>query len=215
MLNISVKHKKYICDRCLIYFFSNVKLNEHKINCEKQNDCKIEMPSEENKFLSFVNHKNELKIPFIVYADCETLLKEPEKEVYNTNCSTVAHQQHEAHSIGYYFKNENVPSDSYYASHRGPECVNWFISELKEIASNVFEILDDIKPMSPLNENELKLFNKAIICHICKLGIRQKEKVKDHCHLTGVYRGAAHQTCNLNYQITRNIPVVMHNLSGL
>ena len=38
-----------------------------------------------------------------------------------------------------------------------------------------------------------------------------KQKVRDHCHYTGKYRGAAHSICNWNYKITTEIPVVFHN----
>jgi len=39
-------------------------------------------------------------------------------------------------------------------------------------------------------------------------------KVRDHCHYTGLYRGAAHSKCNLSHSIPKHIPVVFHNLSG-
>src|SRR6266853_4781367 len=39
-------------------------------------------------------------------------------------------------------------------------------------------------------------------------------KVKDHCHISGKYRGAAHEACNLNAKQCNFIPVVFHNLSG-
>ena len=38
-----------------------------------------------------------------------------------------------------------------------------------------------------------------------------KQKVRDHCHYTGKYRGAAHSICNLRYKIPKEIPVVFHN----
>ena len=38
--------------------------------------------------------------------------------------------------------------------------------------------------------------------------------VRDHCHYTGEYRGAAHNMCNLKYNVPKNIPIVFHNGSN-
>ena len=40
-----------------------------------------------------------------------------------------------------------------------------------------------------------------------------KRKVKDHCHYTGKFRGAAHSKCNLNYIVQQEIPIIVHNAS--
>ena len=53
----------------------------------------------------------------------------------------------------------------------------------------------------------------AAVCHICEGGLN-KDRVRDHCHLSGKYRGATHNECNPNYQIPKFIPVYLHNLSG-
>ena len=42
---------------------------------------------------------------------------------------------------------------------------------------------------------------------------RNKKKVKDHCHYTGKFRGAAHSKCNLNYKVPKDIPIIIHNAS--
>ena len=58
-------------------------------------------------------------------------------------------------------------------------------------------------------------FKKADECHICDNGYTDKDvRVRDHCHITGQYRGSAHQDCNLNFRLTEKIPVVFHNLRG-
>ena len=41
--------------------------------------------------------------------------------------------------------------------------------------------------------------------------IKKYHKVKDHCHYTGKYRGAAYDICNLRYKIPKEIPAVFHN----
>ena len=58
-------------------------------------------------------------------------------------------------------------------------------------------------------------FNISNSSWICKKLIdNNKEKVRDHCNVTGKFRGAAHWNCNINFQLTKNVPVILHNLRG-
>ena len=80
--------------------------------------------------------------------------------------------------------------------------------------------------MIPLTPEEKIYHNKQKICYICKkefnnngsagpTSIERKKnyKVKDHCHYTGKYRGAAHNICNLRYKVPTEIPILFHNSS--
>ena len=40
------------------------------------------------------------------------------------------------------------------------------------------------------------------------------EKLRDHCHITGKFKGAVHWSCNKNLQLTKKVPVIFHNLRG-
>ena len=65
--------------------------------------------------------------------------------------------------------------------------------------------------------DELKREHKvAEKCHICLKGFNdpKNKKLRDHCHYTVDYRGAAHNNCNLKYKIPDHIPIVFHNLNG-
>ena len=64
-----------------------------------------------------------------------------------------------------------------------------------------------------MTEEEEDLFQKSNNCSICKkLTDNCEDIVKDHCHLTGKFRGAAHKSCNLNFKLTKKVPVMFHNL---
>ena len=71
------------------------------------------------------------------------------------------------------------------------------------------------KPMYELNDRQLEEHKNAKKCHVClKEFFSNDIKVRDHCHYTDRYRGAAHSSCNLMYKIPDYIPVVFHNLAG-
>ena len=44
-----------------------------------------------------------------------------------------------------------------------------------------------------------------------KKEFKKMQKVRDHFHYTGKYRGPAHSNSNLKYITTKKIPVVFHN----
>ena len=78
------------------------------------------------------------------------------------------------------------------------------------------------KEMMLLTCKENKSYVEQKVCCICKKGFstnndneivfsKKYHKVRDHCHCTRKFRGAAHIICNLRYKSPKEIPVVFHN----
>ena len=66
--------------------------------------------------------------------------------------------------------------------------------------------------MSAEVEERFQSSNKCCICD--KLFDVGDNKVRDHCHIAGKYRGSAHLCCNVNLELTKKVPVIFHNLRG-
>ena len=134
---------------------------------------------------------------------------------------TQQYQKHTACSFGYKVV---CHYDQKYSGdvviYRGEDCMQKFMKcmfdEVKKCQKIIRENFN--KPLQMTKEDE-EAFRKATHCHICekKYNSKDDEPVRDHCHVTGKYRGSAHQTCNLKLQISAEkikIPVIFHNLKG-
>ena len=52
-----------------------------------------------------------------------------------------------------------------------------------------------------------EIYNNSQICWICNEELNADE-VRDHCHIRGKFRGAAHNQCNLKLRIPKNFPII-------
>ena len=90
-----------------------------------------------------------------------------------------------------------------------------FCKDLREHATKIINY--EKKKMISLTKKEEENHNKQKVCYICKKEFntddsdKKYHKVKDHCHYTRKYRGAAHNICNLRYRIPKEIPIVFQN----
>ena len=82
--------------------------------------------------------------------------------------------------------------------YRGPDAVDKFLEYVLGEEQVIQKILDREVPMRITPEEEVQ-FQSAVHCHICE-GELGADRVRDHDHLTGKYRGAAHYECNLHYK---------------
>ena len=72
--------------------------------------------------------------------------------------------------------------------------------------------------MIPLTDEGNKFYKDQKVCHIYKKGFsidndKNHHKVRDPCHYTGKFRGAARSICNLRQKTPKEIPIVFHNRS--
>ena len=97
--------------------------------------------------------------------------------------------------------------------YRGKDCMKKFCKDLKEHATRIINY--EKKKIIPLTKEEKINYNDQQICYICKKEFdtidKKNYKVRDHCHYTGKYRGAAHNICNLRYKVPKEIPALFHN----
>ena len=210
------EHKRHLCLNCFNSFNSPETLEKHKEYCYENESVKTTMPPP-GTYLRFKNFLHSEKAPFAVYADFESLIKPMDNCDPDPNKSyTKKYQKHKPISFSYYINSsidgvfkpvlrkytKTKPEDA--------DAMDVFIKWLEEDVKAIANI--EGKEMI-FTEEDRKQFNKASDCWICgeELG---NDRVRDHCHYTGRYRGPAHNNCNLKYRKPKNISVFFHNLSG-
>ena len=210
------KGKYHFCDRCSNHFWSEKSLNKHLEYCSNYEAVKIEMP-EEGTILKFKNYHRGEKVPFTIYVDTESLTKQIQTcEPDPGKSYTKKYQKHEIISFSYYIK---CFDDTVYKpvlrTYTGPDAAKIF---LEWLAKDIKIIANIPKKDIIFGKEEKERFNKETNCWMCKGEFKKddyrKIKVKDHCHFTGRYRGAAHSSCNLKYRIPNFTPITFHNLGG-
>ena len=263
------------------------------------------MPEEGNNTLKFQNHQRQMKVPFVIYADFESIIEKHDTCIPPERRSTTKTEVHKPCGFSLVtVRSDGEVKEGYY--YRGGNCVRQFLAALLQKERGIREELTQKKEII-MTEEDWKAFNKAKECHVCKKDLirhnkkdetevwdpetgeycgkvhkykklptksnkpvschqeimelistdengkrikkwhprnyKSKEKVlkenpdenncyycnkpflcekfrdavKDHCHITGKFRGAAHNACNLKLRInpqTVIIPVVFLNLKG-
>ena len=196
--------KKYYCRNCMRGCNSEEVLSKHWTYCKEHSCVRIELPKE-GSFMKFTDIKMTLRVPFVVYADFESFIKpintcDPDvKKPF-----TKQYQKHTPSSFCYYIKcfDENVYKRdpvTYTASSETDDVAGKFVEMLEKDIIEIYEMTKFEKKMV-LKNKDREDFKSAKVCHICEEEFEDEDDtVKDHCHLSGKYRGAAHKDCNKKY----------------
>ena len=175
--------------------------------------AKAELPNSENNFKKYNPGAKSLKMSTVIYAGFESIL------VHYITCD----KKNETNKIlikhvpcGYSINVVNSHKNSSKQTHY---CGDNAVSKLcKEIRAVGYRKINFSKSeIVELTLREQKEYEDAKYCRICKkvFGDKKKHrKVRDHCHYSGKYRGAAHSICNLRYSTQKDIPVLFHNGSN-
>ena len=114
-------------------------------------------------------------------------------------------------------ENLNLEEDGF-IKYFGEDCVEWFRDEMLEIESymkNYFRNALEIN-LDTIPENYDQTTRWLCEKEFTPKDLKENPVVRDHCHLTGRFRGLAHNNCNLNTRKahTSFVSILFHNFSG-
>ena len=210
-----MKGKKWFCMRCSQHFGSEIILEKHKDDCLVINgEQRVKLNS---GYIEFKNYSDKMRLPFKIHADFECILQKCDASAGSCDSSwSVKECDHVPCVFGYKVVCVDDRFSKDVVVYRGEDCVNRFISCIlneyeycRKVCKNYFN-----KSLI-MSDKEEEMFQDACSCWICgKLFDLMDEKVRDHCHISGKFRGAAHFSCNSNFKISIRVPVAFHNLKG-
>ena len=170
------------------------------------------MPLEKDKILEFNQYMKSDKVPYIIYAHIESLIKKidgcanyPENSLTtkigeHISCgylmSTIWAFDHRENKHTLYRRKEKI----LWVFKGTRNKYNWFWKE-KSVTVNKrrIKITSGCKSMLYFQQKNLK---------------KSSQKDKYHYHYTDKYRGPAHSICNLKFNVSNEIPAVFHNGSN-
>ena len=207
-LNGKSSRAHHYCMNCLNGFRTVSARDKHYEYCSTNGHVKVKMPTENEKWLKFHDGQYQFKVPFMMHADFESILR-PVDEVYKEKMNIMKAKRKDKSSYAEKL-NKHIPlgwcvhSAFAYGDasdplkvYRGKDCVENFVEHIEEEIKRLYSTF----PQQPMIEltNVLKREQKDVKnCHIClkEFNGPQNRKVS---HYTGVYRGAAYNNFNLKY----------------
>ena len=208
---IKNKNKKLFRRSCLQCFGSENVLIKHKEDSLSINVKQL--VKLEERIIEFENCFKQIPIPFNIFTDFECNLRGVES--YE---GSYAKKYQASVPCSFDFKvvcvNDRFtkPIVIYRGENAAYEFIKAILKEYKHCKKVMNKHFNKNLIMSIEDEH---LFQQSNSCWICKKLIdNDEEKVKDHCHVTGKFRGVARGNCNINLQLTKKVSVIFHDLRG-
>ncbi|CAB4437492.1 unnamed protein product [Rhizophagus irregularis] len=213
-------HATFVCRWCISHFTHQQEIHDkHVAICRglKKTPQADRMPSVKkgNDIYEFKNWKRRMQVPYYFVADFEALVMDTPPTDADKDKKTRKVQEQIPCSYSYIKVRYDGVSESQ-KIFTGENAAQKFVIEMLNEAEAIRNEFRNPMEMMPLTTQEQASYDNAINCWICRNPL-DGNKVRDHCHITGMYRGAAHKGCNLDLSIKpreMHIPVIFHNLSG-
>ena len=201
---------RYVCRKCLNSYTTNSMLVKHKKLCKENQQLK----TSPNSHIYWNKYFQKNKLYFRIYADFEA---DNKKENIKIGDKTTNIYKQEPVCNGYQIVSEleDVLKTEYHKSPLGYENVNWFVDEIIKLENEMNFWFKNTNNDIIMTEENKQDFENNDICRYCEKFI-EINKVRDHCHLTGKYRGPAHNECNLQVKQKDSnfITIGLHNFSN-
>ena len=210
LLNCKSKKQKETLPPSLLKPFLIRKGTEDHLEkgCMASGGQQTKMPDKDT-YIEFEKRNTKLPCPLVVYGDFDCLTTNSNNGVKGT------YQEHKpcGRMLNVVSRIGNTHQPYLY---RGEDCMKHFVEKLIELKKDIIEKMNLNKSMDELTYEQKTEFRQATHCSICNKEFQpDDEKVRDHCHFTGKYRGAAHVKCNLDYSFRCfKIPIFFHNLKS-
>lgn len=207
----------HFCERCLSTHQTQEALDSHLMICGKHEPCRMKLPEPGSRdhFITFNSWHQLMPVPFVIYADFECILKPNDKGGHDHIPSCFCYHikcTYDIHTIIKGYEDRPLGDIRVYT---GKDCMKKFFESIFYDTKLMYDIIQYTYNPYSKRPGDLEALNQATVCHICRkeLGIQRH---LDHDHFTGLYRGAAHPTCNQHYTSKKMeyIPCVIHNLKG-
>ena len=197
-------------------FSSEEVLIEHKKDCLTKNGKQsIRLKSGS---ITFKNYSRQVPVPFKIYADFECILKKVESDIVDDNSSyTRKYQDHIPYSFAYKVVCADNKFSKKVVSYRGKNAAHKFIRAILREYSYCWRVTKKhFDKNLIMSTEEEERFQQSNICWICnRLFDVADDEVRDHCHVNGKYRGAAHWSYNVNLKMSKKILVIFHYFKRL
>ncbi|PFX12742.1 hypothetical protein AWC38_SpisGene23254 [Stylophora pistillata] len=163
-------HKKFICRKCLNYFGSQKVLDTHSELCRDHEAVREKMPKE-GTYLSFKNHQKKMDMPFVIYADFESLIKPLDTVQPNPKeCYTEKKQQHIPISFCYYIKcsfdDRYSKRVEYTAKSEDEDVAQKFVEMLEAEVKDIYKNHPPKKMI--FTDRDAVKFEDATCCWLCR-----------------------------------------------